>query len=130
MKILYYIEKDKHTIIVTTTKKFKINISFKKVINKLCLDNLSTLEGRMEAVKEKFAFKYNIPIYINNDIILMKVKLKHNYWINICSIKEIYKNSNKTDILFTEGIILSIDKKYELVKLIYNKTKVITDFIK
>ena len=73
--IVNYIKRHQEGIEVNTENGSKIlNTSLKKYINKLCMKNLSTYDGRREALSMLLGENNNIPIYVDKEIILYPVK--------------------------------------------------------
>lgn len=74
------------------------------IINQLCIENLSTYEGRRVAIKKKFNIKTMTPIYVNDEVLLFPikgVKEYENVWVNYHEIRSvndgfIVLNSGKT----------------------------------
>ena len=66
-------------------------IKIDKYIDSLCILSLSTKKGRVDAFKKIFRYQYNVPIYVNSETLLMKVKTKKTYWINYFMIDKIIK---------------------------------------
>ena len=93
-----------------------------KYLNCECLKEYSTLQGRIEAIKIKFGFKYNVPIYINKDIILLKVNTNEGiYYLNILSIVEFEAYDDEVVITFMNEHKLNLRTSYRTFKLNYNK---------
>ena len=83
-----------YTIICYEKKKMKTQLVPLRIINELCIDNLSTYQGRKEAIKIKYGIKTMVPIYINDEILLFPTKGIKEYacvWINYHQIREVQK---------------------------------------
>lgn len=110
----YFIEELNHIVI----KGEVIYRTINSYINKLCIDNYSTLKGRILATKKKLNIKYNVPIYVNKKILLFKIKdSDRNYYIN-------YYKINDYD--YSRGSIVIVFKDLEVLKISVSK-KVFND---
>ncbi len=83
-------------------------------LNRLCLNNLSTLEGRLKGVQRRFAFKSRIPIYIDPEHLLLPVvglRSPNCLLINqraLCSCRK--RKGNELELRFASGMKLTISK--------------------
>lgn len=95
----YIIDKDYIVVINNTI----IDRSFKSYVNSLCINNLSTLEGRIKATKKLLNIKYNVPIYVNHEILLFKItNNEEKIWINYFNIKLIDYGKERVVIIFKD----------------------------
>ncbi|MCK9535973.1 MAG: competence protein ComK [Bacilli bacterium] len=107
----------------------EINIDYRKIhhltptqlFNKLLLKEMTTLKGRLEAIKLIFSYSYNIPIYINQDMVFFKVFGKDKIWVNGSNVSEIKNRNDKGIIIFKCGKLLETTKTYRTLKNIYHK---------
>lgn len=102
----------------------------KKLINDLCLRNLTSYETYLKSVKRILHIKTNIPIYISSKLIFFPICSIRNYeclWINYRNIKVIYNDDEKTIVIFANGerIIVNI-RIGKMIKLIENVHKIIS----
>jgi len=84
-------------------------------IKKLCIEALFTYDGYLKSVKKKFNFKYKIPVYINDSIILIQTKRARDYdniWINYASIKNLKYNIDSIEITFYNNKILKLNQSF------------------
>ena len=97
-----------------------INKTLRSYINSLCINNLSTLKGRLDATKKLLNIKYNLPIYVNKDMILFKIKEDEKvFWINYNNIKDYGFSDDIVTIVFNNLEILKVKaSKESLVKRI------------
>ena len=93
---MYYVKRQNTGILVKDEYKEKIlNIGVKGYLNSLCMENLSTFDGRKKAIGKLLGQKSNIPIYINNNIFVYPTKSLREYdmyYINyyeVLSVKKI-----------------------------------------
>jgi len=106
----------------------EINIDYRKkhrltpsqLFNNLLLKEMTTLKGRINALKKIFSLSYNVPIYINQDIIFFKVFGKNKIWVNGSNIADIKNKNNKGIIIFNCGIVLETTNHYRTIKKKYN----------
>lgn len=120
-KLLYLKEKNYKTKIVYEDKEKVVDIITNKFIDNLCISFLSTKQGRITAFKKLFKYKYNVPIFINKNILLMKIKAKDIIWVNFLLILKIYKEIDCIIIIFKCGKKLKIEAKYKTVIKKYNE---------
>ena len=122
--ILYLKQGNRETIIYTIKEKIVIRDPIEKVINKWCLDSLTTYQGRLDAIKQKYRLKKLVPIYIDKELMLFPIDNKQkldNVYINSLNILEIDKLANQTKIVFKNKEYLIIDKKYQLINNYYQR---------
>lgn len=103
-------------------------ISINQHFNDLCMQDLTTLQGRITAIKTIFSYNYNPPIYINNDLIFFKVKDKNTFWINGALIEDIKNKNNKCLIIFKGGFYLDLNKNYRTIMSNWLKIKEIINY--
>ena len=82
---------------------------------------MTTIKGRLEAIKLIFSYSYNIPIYINQDMVFFKVFGKDKIWVNGSNVSEIKNRNDKGIIIFKCGKLLETTKTYRTLKNIYHK---------
>lgn len=87
----------------------EMDTTLKKYVNSLCIKSFSTLNGRVEAVRKLLKLKYNVPIYVNEKILLFKVVSFKTYWINYFNIKDIDIKNDISIIIFNNLEILELD---------------------
>ena len=111
MENILYINDLKVSVEVYYSGKLeKIDKTFDKFINELCLIYLSTVDGRKEAFKKIFGYKYNIPIFVSEKMLFLKVS--NNIWINVYQIKEIIKKEKDLVLILSNNEIISILNGY------------------
>ncbi|MDD4988092.1 MAG: competence protein ComK [Candidatus Izemoplasmatales bacterium] len=109
-----YIRKtaDNQVLIVSSDKQVVMDKALHFVIEQLANERLSSLEGRITAVKKLFGFKAKCPIYLGRDLLLMQVlgiRSEKALLINIYSIKSIQKLKNqKTRLTFARNHFLDV----------------------
>lgn len=111
MENILYINDLKVSVEVYYSGKLeKIDKTFDKFINELCLIYLSTVDGRKESFKKIFGYKYNIPIFVSEKMLFLKVS--NNIWINVYQIKEIIKKEKDLVLILSNNEIISILNGY------------------
>lgn len=118
---LYLVEIENAVLEVNLHYQITHQKRVKKLFEECCLFELSTLKGRQEAIKILFDYKYNIPIYINQYMLFIKVRSRENLWINCPKICSIIKTKEGTDIIFPSGKILKTNANYRTLKTSYQK---------
>ena len=97
-----------------------INSSLKKYINSLCLKNLSTYDGRRTSIGKLLDENNNIPIYVNDDIILYPTKSIRCFntvfvnFIEVLSVKKVDKGY--TSFIFTNLSEITLEVSIHKVK--------------
>lgn len=95
--------------------------------------NLSNLDAYINSIKIIFNYKYNIPVYINNKIILISIrniKDYNNIWINYINIEKLVSINNKTNIIFKNGDSLEINRGINYLKVQEDKIINIKNYLK
>ena len=95
--------------------------------------NLSNLDAYINSIKIIFNYKYNIPVYINNKIILISIrniKDYNNIWINYINIEKLVYSNNKTNIIFKNGEKLEINRSINYLKEQEDKIINIKNYLK
>ena len=123
--ILYLKKGNRSTIIYYINNEVEEkDILLERYLNNLCLDDLTTLKGRIDAIKEKYHIVKNVPIYIKDNLVLFPTSNKKQYsniYLNSVYIKKIIPKEENTLIIFYDNQKLIIDKHYHKIKLSYEK---------
>ena len=112
-----YIKTSKSKIIISSFQKQKIyKITINNYLDKKLSIYLTTLEGRMQAIKNKYHICKLIPIYIDNNLCLQpifKITSERNIFVNIYNINKIIDYGNYSIVLFydSEELILKMKSK-------------------
>ena len=119
-----YIKTMNNKIAIYTKKSIKTyKVSFNNYINKVLLKDLTTLPGRIDAVKIKYHIYKLVPIYIDKDICLLplfNLNSDINIYINVYQVLKTINDSNKTKIIFIDGEELYVNINTSTLK---NKIK-------
>ena len=110
-------------------KEYILNTGIKSYINNLCMDNLSTFDGRRKAVIKLLNQRNNIPIYIDSERFLYPTKSLREYdmfYINyfaVLSFKKIDSMNtlfvfNNLDELVVNVSINKVVKQHKRIELI------------
>lgn len=79
------------TNIVKVQNNIKTKETIYNLLNNICLKQLTTLNGRVEAIKQVYKIFKFVPIYINDNLIFQPIYPNKNWnqiYINICNIKK------------------------------------------
>ena len=121
---MVYLIYDNKTIKIYKTKEVEVlNLSFEKYLNVLLLKDLTTFNGRIEAIKKKYKYKKLVPIYIDDTMCFIPVEnIEYNsIYINAYSIYKITYQK----IIFIDGSSLSIYKNLKTISNNINRAKAI-----
>lgn len=123
---ILYLQKGNRTVIISCVgnKVIVVDSSLDDYLDNLCLQELTTLKGRVEAIKRKCHIRKNVPIYITSQVVLFPTSNKKsvdNIYVNSVFVKNIDSNHNLTNITFYDDTILTIDKPSHIIKLYYEK---------
>ena len=95
-----------------------------KYLNNLCLKELTTLNGRLEAIKINFNIVKNVPIYITENLVLFATHNKRNSqnkYINSIYVKNITNVDDAIRIEFYDGEFVLVKNSYHTIKNNYEK---------
>jgi len=118
---LYFYDLENEILEINMYYQKRYKTSSNKLFNKLCLKEFTTLKGRQDAIKKIFSYSYNLPIYINDDIIFIKMFGREKIWVNASNIDRLEKKENNTLIVFKDGQTLESIKNYRTLNNTYKK---------
>ena len=100
--------------VIELNNEYVVNKNAYEIMDESCKYYGSTYKGRLNAAKEILDCSYKIPILVEESKNLIFFPTKSSLeedccWINFNSIKSINKNNNKSDIIFNNNKILSLD---------------------
>ena len=130
VEVLYIEKNSGSTNIVKIQEKLIVNETINKIINKTCLKFLTTLDGRIEAIKQVYKISKFVPVYISDGLILQPIysnKSWNQLYINICNIKKINKVNDQTVITFINEKTIFLEISYERMKRYLKKCLKIKD---
>ncbi len=119
VEVLYLTNDSDSTNIVKIRNELIVNETINKIINKTCLKFLTTLDGRIEAIKQVYKISKFVPIYINAGLILQpiySIKSWKQIYINICNISKINKVNDHVVITFINEKTILLEISYERMK--------------
>ncbi len=95
---MQYITRSSEGVLISTKGKHKIiGSGLISYIDAMCIDNLSTYDGRKQAAKKLLNEKSNLPIYVNEKVFLYPTKSLRDFsvfFINYFEVLSIKKISN------------------------------------
>lgn len=132
-KDLLYLRKSNRATIIKSLDHDEIEVEslLNDLLEDICLKDLTTLKGRINAISKVYHIYKHIPIYLTKDIILITTSNKKqldNIYINICNIIDMVKDNNSTIIIFRDGSYLVVDKPYHLIRKYYDQSLKINKF--
>ena len=131
---MYYLTRNGNGILIKdSSKEYLINAGIKKYINKLCMDNLSTYDGRRLSIAKLLNQKDNIPIYIDKSTFLFPTKALREYdtvFINYFSIPSIKKIDHKNTLIVFDNLEeININISIKKVFKQYKRIEKINDYL-
>ena len=130
---MYYIRRnDNGVFIKDESREYSLRIGLKNYINNLCMENLSTFEGRKNATIKHLNQKNIIPIYVDDKVFLYPTKSLREYdmlYINYYSVLSFRKVDsvntlfifNNLDELIVNVGIKKIIKQHQRIETIIQK---------
>ena len=119
VEVLYLTNDSDSTNIVKIRNELIVNETINKIINQTCLKFLTTLDGRIEAIKQVYKISKFVPIYINEGLILQpiySIKSWKQIYINISNISKINKVNDYVVITFINEKTILLEISYERMK--------------
>ena len=114
--VLYIFKDSYSTNIVKVREEVIVNDTINNVINQTCLEFLTTLDGRIKAIKQVYKISKFVPIYIKDGLILQPIYSNKSWkqiYINICNIKKVNKVNDRLVITFINEKTIYLDISYE-----------------
>jgi len=118
-----YIQADrqsKKTLLFLSQNEFKLDANIEHTIDVFCLQQGTTIKGRVEAIRKVLQIYQKVPIYIHEDLFLFPTtssKSNDCVWMNYCNIRKlIIVNYYETIIIFKDKSLLSIVLNYRIIK--------------
>lgn len=130
VEVLYLFKNSDSTNIVKIQEELTVNDTINKIINQTCLKFLTTLDGRIEAIKQVYKISKFIPVYITDGLILQPIYSNKNWnqmYINICNIKKVNKVNDQVVITFINDRTIFLEMSYERMKRYLKKCLKIKD---
>lgn len=127
-RTLYFIEGDKELLEINVDYEKKHTVSPRQLFRNLLLREITTLKGRLDAIKSIFSYSYNIPVYINDDMIFFKVYGEHKLWINGANVQDIKNKNNRAVIVFKCGRVFETTSNYRTAINAFRRAAQILDY--
>jgi competence transcription factor ComK len=130
VEVLYLLKDSYSTNIVKIREEIIVNDTINFIINQTCLKFLTTIEGRIEAIKQVYKISKFVPIYITDGLILQPIYSNKSWkqiYINISNIKKVNKVNDHTVITFINEKTIYLDISYERMKRYLKKCLKIKD---
>ena len=118
---LLYIKRGNRITEITKTNRYQVSVeqSIADLLNQECLKDLSTLDGRLTAIRSIYHINKNVPVYISPSVVLFQTSNKKAYdnvYVNAKNIRELFKDEDRTQIVFIDNTVLTVNKPYHLIK--------------
>lgn len=121
--ILYIYQLDEHLVIETINGQEVFKDTFEQFMMPYCLAYLTTLKGRLDAIKIKYHWRKQVPLFIDSELVLFPIanqKDLNNIYINAYNIKRISSiDVQKSQIFFKNGHTLLVSKSAKMVEKYY-----------
>ncbi len=124
--MINYIEQINDSNNIYTNNGVKYYNEYKKVINYIANLNFVDITKYNLLVRRNVGLKYNIPLNINDDTLLMKLD---NYYINYHSLYAVAYNNDFIHIMFKDGSKLKINSNYLRIKKCIESSKKIINYL-
>lgn len=130
--MLYIYNEKNLSKIICKEKIQKAEKSAFSIVKSFCERELFCYESRIKYTKRHLNIKTKVPIYINEEMLLMPTKSPKRYetlWLNYFEIFSYQKHFDKTLILFTNLKELEVDLSYDSFHKMMVKAKKIKEYI-
>jgi competence protein ComK len=97
-----------------------IKLGIRQYIDSLCVNNLSTFEGRIEAAKRLLHRTQLVPVYVDRNTLLFPTGAIRNlnmYYVNYHQIANVFQEENSVYIIFHDGSKIKIQTSKRSVLL-------------
>jgi len=121
-----YIKRSTHGVAVYGKENKVYNKGLIDYVNTLCIRNMSTFQGRKEAVSKLLLSKTNLPIYVNEDVILYPTKSLREYdsiLINYHNVLSFRSENEGTKIIFKDLSMLDLTENSQKIEKQHKKVK-------
>lgn len=128
--IINYIEINNRSLhVFEEAKNYRIETNLESFLNSILINKLTTYKGRIDAIKIKYRFFKNVPIFIDDSLCLINCfnkKNLDNIYINVKAISNFKKENNYIRIDFIDNSHLFVKKKFEIIKKYIDKANSIS----
>ena len=111
-----YIKIKQQKLIISESNELKIyKQKFNDYINKLLINDLTTIDGRINAIRNKYNIHKLTPIYINKNICLLPINSINsdiNIYINVFEVTQVISLNKGSEIVFSNQERIKINKSY------------------
>ena len=107
-----------------------VNSGLKAFVNSLCLEHLSTYDGRRIAARHLLQKRNNVPIYVHADLILIPTHaLRHPdcVFLNARNITHHTPSKEGTIVWFLDGSTLSIEIASSHLRLLLDRAALLLE---
>ncbi len=128
-----YLKRSSEGIVVIDKKTRTYTIGVKHFINELCLRNLSTFEGRVKASSKVLNVGSNVPVYVNENMILFPTKSLRNYdciyinFLRVLNVEEGLNGLNK--VIFDDLTEVNVNVSITKIKRQMVRSNIIYEYI-
>lgn len=127
-----YVKRSSEGIMVLDRKAHFYTRGIRQFINDLCIKNLSTFEGREKAASSVLSIKSNLPIYVNEEMLLFPTKSIRNFdciYVNYHKVLTVKKKSEGlSKVIFDDLSELVVDVNLTKLKRQYKRATTIYDY--
>ena len=105
--------------------EFVVNEDICGLFDNYLLNQLTTLKGRLDAIKKVYHINKNIPVFLDNNLVFIQTfnkKQHENIYINVHRIIDMIKDKESTIIIFEDDSKLTVDKPLHIIKKYYNNS--------
>ena len=105
--------------------EFVVNEDICQLFDNYLLKQLTTLKGRLDAIKKVYHINKNIPVFLDNNLVFIQTfnkKQHENIYINAHRIIDMIKDKESTIIIFEDDSKLTVDKPLHIIKKYYNNS--------
>jgi hypothetical protein len=116
---------DKTYIKKIDSNEFIINQDICELFDNYLLNQLTTLNGRLDAIKKVYHINKNIPVFLDNNLVFIQTfnkKQHENIYINVHRIIDMIKDKENTIIIFEDESKLLVEKPLHIIKKYYNNS--------
>ncbi len=128
----YIRQSNNECVISTLEQDVKYPGSAMSYLNIICKNMLRDVDSIILSTRKIFDLKSLVPLYINEDNILIPVngyKNENVVFINYCQIEHIERiTKNETCIYFKNGSIIIINKSHIIVRKLYEIAQMISEY--
>lgn len=111
----------------------KMKCGMNEYINKMCVSNLSTLEGRIKSVSQTLGIQSNVPVFVGKNILLFPTKCRREYdcvYINYHRVLSVCKvDLECSKVVFDDLTELMVTQTQRKIKSQFSKCETLLMYI-